>query len=329
MDHFLDTNTTIVIVVVLCVVLYYLIKSHDSSSGFCGNALDRFTKDLTRGQTQTKNPVIGREDEIERIIEVLSRRTKNNPMLLGEPGVGKTAIVEGLAKKINDKNVPDGLIGKRVLALDLGGIISGTKYRGEFESRIKQLIDQLIAAKREVILFIDEAHMLAQAKGTEGALNVSDMIKPALAKGELQVIGATTYDEYEKYIKPDETLDRRFQPVVVDEPTKKETLEVLKGIKKVYEDFHKVKYSDEALKAAVELSKKYIPQRFLPDKAIDLIDEAGARVHIQKSKYAKHAAHIAFAAGEHANKKNSKSDIRSRPVVTKQDINFLIKNWKE
>ncbi len=262
----------------------YLFFSRRRSGGAppsAGPMLAQFTRDLTEAARQgTIEPVVGREREIARTIEILSRKTKNNPLLLGQPGVGKTAIAEGLALKIAQGEVPDDLKGKRVLALDLTGLISDTKYRGEFEKRVKGLLAELAAAHRHIILFIDEVHTLAQAKGAEGSLNVSDIFKPALARGDLMVIGATTPEEYEQYLRHDETLDRRFQSIMIPEPSPEETLTILQGIRPVYEAFHHVRYADEALQAAIDLSDEFAGKRFLPDRAIDLIDEAGARVKI-------------------------------------------------
>ena len=225
--------------------------------------------------------MIGRADEIEQTIEILSRRTKNNPALLGEPGVGKTAIVEGIAQRIVNDEVPETLADRRVIALDLAGMIAGTKYRGEFEERLKTVIDEIRGASDELILFIDELHTVVGAGAAEGAMDASNMLKPALARGELHVIGATTLDEYRKNIEGDPALERRFQPVLVREPTVDETIEILHGLKDRYEAFHRVRISDEAIVAAAELSDRYIRDRFLPDKAIDLIDQASARVRLR------------------------------------------------
>jgi ATP-dependent Clp protease ATP-binding subunit ClpC len=244
--------------------------------------LDEFGRDLTQEAREGKlDPVIGRTDEVEQTIEILSRRTKNNPALLGEPGVGKTAIVEGIAQRIVNDEVPETLAGRRVVALDLAGMIAGTKYRGEFEERLKTVIDEIRGASEDLILFIDELHTVVGAGAAEGAMDASNMLKPALARGELHVIGATTLDEYRKNIEGDPALERRFQPVFVREPTVEETIEILRGLKDRYEAFHRVRISDEAIVAAAELSDRYIRDRFLPDKAIDLIDQASARVRLR------------------------------------------------
>lgn len=254
------------------------------SKGQAGTAtptVDQFSRDLTKMAKEGKlDPVIGREAEIERIIQILSRRTKNNPCLIGDPGVGKTAIVEGLAQRINEGNVPENLKGKRVVALELAGVVAGTKYRGEFEERLRNIMEELRNAGN-VIVFIDEMHTIIGAGAAEGAIDASNILKPALTRGELQAIGATTLDEYRKHIERDPALERRFQPIMVGEPTKEESLEILKGLRDRYEAHHRVKITDAALKAAVNLSTRYINDRFLPDKAIDLIDEAASRVRMK------------------------------------------------
>ncbi len=244
--------------------------------------LDAYGRDLTQLARENKlDPVIGRNNEIERVIQILSRRTKNNPALIGEPGVGKTAIAEGLAQRVIKGDIPEPLRDKRVITLDLAGLVAGTKYRGEFEERMKRVMDEIRGAAGEIILFIDELHTLVGAGAAEGAIDASNIIKPALARGELQCIGATTLNEFRKHIEKDSALERRFQPVMVGEPSVEETVEILKGLRDRYEAHHKVQISDEALSAAARLSDRYITDRFLPDKAVDLIDEASSRVRLQ------------------------------------------------
>ena len=245
-------------------------------------ALERFSRDLTAMASKGNlDPVIGRDDEIRRVIQVLSRRTKNNPVLIGEPGVGKTAIVEGLAQRIIQGDVPETLKGKRVVALDMGALIAGAKYRGEFEDRLKAVLKEVTDAHGEIILFIDEMHTLVGAGAAEGAVDASNMLKPALARGELRCVGATTIKEYRKHIEKDAALERRFQPVVVEEPSVEDTISILRGLKEKYEVHHGVRIKDSALVAAATLSHRYITDRFLPDKAIDLIDEATSRLRIE------------------------------------------------
>jgi ATP-dependent Clp protease ATP-binding subunit ClpC len=257
------------------------VSSHQASGSSANTpTLDSLAQDLTAEAKEDKlDPVIGRSKEIERVIQVLSRRTKNNPVLIGEPGVGKTAVAEGLAQKIHDGETPETLRGKRVMTLDMGTVVAGTKYRGEFEDRLKKIMDEIRQAGN-VILFIDELHTLIGAGGAEGAIDASNILKPALARGELQCIGATTLDEYRKYIEKDAALERRFQPITVDEPSTEETIQILEGLRDRYEAHHRVKITDEAIQAAVKLSDRYITDRFLPDKAIDLIDEAASKVRL-------------------------------------------------
>jgi len=253
-----------------------------SRRGSKTTALDNFALDLTaKAKEGTLDPVIGRGAEIERLVQILNRRTKNNPVLIGEPGVGKTAIVEGLAQRINSEDVPDSLLGKRILSLDLAAIVAGTKYRGEFEERLKKVIDEA-KKNKEIILFIDEFHTVVGTGAAEGALDMANIIKPALSRGEIQCIGATTSEEYRKHIEKDAALERRFQPILVEEPSLAETIAILEGIRGNYESFHNIKITDEAITAAANLSSRYIQDRFLPDKAIDLIDEAASRVRIKK-----------------------------------------------
>ena len=246
-------------------------------------SLEKYGRDLTELARQGKlDPVIGREMEIKRVMQILTRRTKNNPVVVGEAGVGKTAIAEGLAQKIAADDVPDSLKGRRVIALDMGALVAGSKFRGEFEERLKAVMDEVRQAKGEIILFIDEIHTVVGAGAAEGAIDASNMLKPALAHGELQCVGATTLDDYRKFIEKDKALERRFQPVFITEPTVEQTIEILKGLRPRYEAHHKIKISDEALEAAAQLSHRYISDRHLPDKAIDLIDEAASKLHIDR-----------------------------------------------
>src|SRR6218665_369297 len=246
------------------------------------DALKKYARDLTQDVREGKlDPVIGRDEEIRRTIQVLSRRTKNNPVLIGEPGVGKTAIAEGLAIRIVNGDVPESLKNKSLLSLDMGALIAGAKYRGEFEERLKSVLNEISSAEGQIILFIDEMHTMVGAGKADGAMDAGNMLKPALARGELHCIGATTLDEYRKYVEKDAALARRFQPVFIDEPTVEDTISILRGLKEKYEQHHRVRITDSALVSAATLSNRYITDRFLPDKAIDLVDEASARLRMQ------------------------------------------------
>jgi len=291
--------------VALVVFLYYKGQKTMAKT----NTLDLYSKDLTSlAKTGKIDPVIGRTHEIERVIQVLTRRTKNNPVLIGKSGVGKTAIVEELANEIVKGEVPRPLKNKRVLALDLSGLVAGTKYRGEFEKRLKMIVDEIIASKRNIIIFIDELHSLAEAGEATGAIDAADILKPALARGQLQAIGATTREDYEKSIAKDRTLERRFQPVYIEEPGGDQTLEILKGLRHRYQRHHNVKISDGALASCVMLSNKCLKDRCFPDKAIDLMDETSAKVRIEFIK--------------HPEKFKTK-----KPIVTKKHVEEIIKDW--
>ena len=271
---------------------YAALKKSRNKSKTSTPTLDQYSRDLTQLATEgALDPVVGREEEIQRVIQILSRRTKNNPCLIGEPGVGKTAIVEGIAERIVSGLVPDSVQGKRVVSLDLSGIVAGSKYRGEFEERIKKVIQEVTKAGN-VLLFIDELHTIIGAGGAEGAIDASNILKPALARGEIQIMGATTITEYRKYVEKDAALERRFQPVTVEEPGEEQTVTILKGLRGKYEAHHHVKITDEAVEAAVRLSARYINDRFLPDKAIDLMDEAAARVRFGVSNHTEKLAEL-------------------------------------
>ncbi len=299
--------------------------------------LDEFSRDLTAYARDGKlDPVIGRTREIQRVIQILARRTKNNPVLIGEPGVGKTAIVEGLAQKITDGSAPEVLIGKRVMTLDLASLIAGTKYRGEFEERLKRVMKEILGVGN-IIIFIDELHTIIGAGGAEGAIDASNMLKPALSRGELQCIGATTLNEYKKYVEKDAALERRFQTIFVDQPNMEETIQILKGIKNSYEEHHNVTYTDRALDVAVSLSHRYITDRFLPDKAIDLIDEAGSRKRIHNSVRPKELADLEKEIDELTEEKitlvnnqnyEKAAAVRDTVRQLKQRVEEMKKSWQ-
>merc|ERR1712185_150741 len=254
--------------------------------------LDEFGSNLTQMASEAKlDPVVGRHNEIDRVIQILGRRTKNNPVLIGEPGVGKTAIAEGLAQRIHAGEIPDILEDKRVLTLDIGLLVAGTKYRGEFEERLKKIMEEIKSAGN-VILVIDEVHTLIGAGAAEGAIDAANILKPALARGELQCIGATTIDEYRKHIEKDPALERRFQPVQVPEPSVEEAIEILRGLRERYETHHKLRYPEESINCAVKYAHQYISDRFLPDKAIDLLDEAGSKVRLEHSQLPEEAREL-------------------------------------
>src|ERR1700757_448213 len=246
------------------------------------NSLNKYAINLNEQARKGKlDPVIGRDEEIRRVLQILSRRTKNNPILVGEPGVGKTAIAEGLAHRINDGDVPENLKSKQIYSLDMGALIAGAKYKGEFEERLKAVVKEVISAEGEIVLFIDEIHTLVGAGGGEGAMDAANILKPALSRGELRAIGATTLNEYQKFFEKDKALERRFQKVMIDEPSVEDAVSILRGLKDRYETYHHVRIKDEAIIAAVELSHRYITDRFLPDKAIDLIDESAAKLRLE------------------------------------------------
>ncbi len=321
------------------------ILSHSSGSGSQGSrstsrtpTLDQLGVDLTVAARSDKlDPVIGREKEIERVVQILSRRTKNNPVLVGEPGVGKTAIVEALAQRIGSGDVPETLQGKRLVTLDMGALVAGTKYRGEFEERLKKVIEE-IKSSGNCVLFIDEIHTIVGAGAAEGAVDASNILKPSLARGELQCIGATTLDDYRKYVERDPALERRLQPVRVEEPSNDDTIEILMGIRSRYEDHHKVNITDEAIRSAATLAARFIPDRFLPDKAIDLIDEAGSRVRLRGSvtptsvKDAKESLERVRKEKDEAiasQQYEQAAELRDRELRYSDELDTLEKEWQE
>ncbi|SFB24691.1 MULTISPECIES: ATP-dependent protease ATP-binding subunit ClpC [unclassified Bacillus (in: firmicutes)] len=313
---------------------------HQSGTSVSANTptLDSLARDLTAiAREGSLDPVIGRSKEIQRVIEVLSRRTKNNPVLIGEPGVGKTAIAEGLAQQIVNNEVPEILRDKRVMTLDMGTVVAGTKYRGEFEDRLKKVMDEIRQAGN-IILFIDELHTLIGAGGAEGAIDASNILKPSLARGELQCIGATTLDEYRKYIEKDAALERRFQPIRVDEPNSEESVQILKGLRDRYEAHHRVSITDEAIEAAVKLSDRYISDRFLPDKAIDLIDEAGSKVRLRSYTTPPNLKELEVKLDEVRKEKDASvqsqefekaASLRDTEQRLREQLEETKKNWKE
>lgn len=313
-------------------------RGNSGKRGSSTPALDSYSRNLTQMALDGKlDPVIGRENEIQRVIQILSRRTKNNPCLIGEPGVGKTAVVEGLAQRIAAGDVPDTIADKRVMTLDLSGMVAGSKYRGEFEERIKKVIAEVVEAK-DVLLFIDEIHTIIGAGGAEGALDASNILKPSLARGELQLIGATTINEYRKYIEKDSALERRFQPVTVDEPSEEESIAILKGLRSRYEEHHRVEITDDALEAAVKLSSRYINDRFLPDKAIDLIDEAASKVRLSNytkpSKIKDYEAQIDDLEEEKESAIRDEAyekagDIKKKQEKLKEKIRLTLEKWEK
>jgi len=299
-----------ILVIIIVVLFFYFRRNSNGSNIFSPSltTLEKYSRDLTKLAKENKlDPVIGRKEEIARGIQLLSRRTKNNPVLIGQASIGKTAIVEGLALAISKREVPDVLRSKRVLSLDLSSILAGTKYRGEFEQRLKKIIDEIIGAKKTIILFIDEIHILSAAGGAEGAINAVDILKPLLSGGELQVVGATTRDEYDEYILKDKTLDRRLQPIYVSEPTLIQTKAILQGIRGVYENYHKVTISDSAISAAISATKE-IKNRAYPDKSIDALDEACSK------------ARLDFLKGGKNNK---------QPSISDRDIKATIAQWQK
>ncbi|SDO63388.1 ATP-dependent protease ATP-binding subunit ClpC [Alkalicoccus daliensis] len=313
-------------------------QSAASAANASTPTLDGLARDLTAiAKEEQIDPVIGRAKEIERVIQILSRRTKNNPVLIGEPGVGKTAIAEGLAQQIVNNEVPEILRNKRVMTLDMGTVVAGTKYRGEFEDRLKKVMEEIRQANN-VILFIDELHTLIGAGGAEGAIDASNILKPSLARGELQCIGATTLDEYRKYIEKDSALERRFQPIQVDEPTPDESIQILSGLRDRYEAHHRVTITDEAIKSAVEMSDRYISDRFLPDKAIDLIDEAGSKVRLRSYTAPPNLKEKEQEMEELRKEKDAAvqsqefekaASLRDKEQKLREELNTLKNEWKE
>lgn len=321
--HAPSLQASLVLLVLIGLGLYVYKKESAQQEGGSLKTED-LTADLTELAKQGKLPtVVGMDATVERLLHVIARRSKNNPLLIGEPGVGKTAAIEGLAQRISAGNVPDSFKNKRVLSLNLGNLLAGTKYRGELEQRLRKLLDSLEAKNREVILFIDEIHMIQQARGSEGSLDIADILKPALSRGDLQIVGATTWREYEEYLKPDGAIDRRFQPVLVEEPSRETAIKILEGVKTSYEQFHGVCIPHHTIEAAVDTSMEFIKDRFLPDKAFDIIDEACAKVSLEAG-HAPHAAALGLLhkAAEYANECGG-----NEAIVTEADVQEIAQQW--
>lgn len=313
-ELFSADNFLLLLIVVIAVTIFYLQKKRGIIPGGAGKSIlyqysTNFTELARQGKLQ---PIIGRQREVDQLIRVLSRKTKNNALLLGEPGVGKTAVVERLAQLMTQGAVPESIQGKEIIALDLPSLVAGTKYRGELEQRLDALRKEFHKEGSRVILFIDEIQELAQAKGSEGGLNPGDILKPELARGYLQVIGATTYDDYEEYILHEESLERRFQPIHIHEATREETMNILHGVKDVFEKFHHVSYDEAALEAIIDLTNKHVHKRYLPDKAIDVLDEAGVRARIRNLQQ---------------KRDNSAASASVQPTVNVDTIREVIAEW--
>jgi len=325
MPHMEYFQLIAVVAVVLAIFGSFAWKKWKGSTGAASQP-EAFTRDLTeKARAGELEPVVGMDDVIERLIHVIARKSKNNPLLIGEPGVGKTAVVEGLAQLIVAGKVPDSFKGKQILALNLGELMSGTRYRGELEGRMRNFLKTLESKPRQVILFIDELHMLEQARGSEGSLDIADMLKPELSRGDLTVIGATTWSEYQKYLKPDSAIDRRFQPVLVEEPSRENAIAIVEGVKDNYEKFHHVCIPHETVEAAVDASMKFIKDRFLPDKAFDVIDEACAKVAIESSRPNASALGLLHAA---SNKAKDECGLKEN-VVTPEDVADVAHEWRQ
>jgi ATP-dependent Clp protease ATP-binding subunit ClpA len=321
----LSPAATAVVAMIVAGVGYFIYRRdtghHENTSA------STFTVDLTERARQGKiGVIVGMDEAIERVIHVIARKQKNNPILIGEPGVGKTAVMEGLAQRIVKGDVPESFKGKRVLSLNIGDLMAGTKYRGELESRLKGLLADLEKNARQTILFIDELHMIEQARGGEGSLDLADILKPALSRGDIQVVGATTWNEYETYLKPDGAIDRRFQPVLVEEPSREHAVAILKGVKNSYESFHGVCIPQATVEAAVDTSMRFIHDRFLPDKAFDVIDEACAKVSIEASN--PHQAR-AFGIVDQAAAQVGSECKGDTPIVTIKDVQDVGQQWHD